>query len=234
MPSWLTGSGSALTGNDSALTATGVCAPLHPDFIKDGASFLTGSESVLTATTPPACEEPHPPIVDDGFLWLNNKVDPAGLMVKDGSDRLTTWINQFTGPHAAVDSQSADAHGVPIANSQKAVWTQNVQNGLPGMLWSRAAFTNQNAIYPDGTLNKPTADNEPVTILAVVRPFDLQGGHVLTLRLNNVDCEFMLEHYQPAPTYQQPMSAAQDVQGVLFEEGLIDYSNQTLLIDLFN
>lgn len=58
MPSWLTGTGSVETGNDSALTATGVCAPLHPDFIKDGTSFLTGQESVLTATTPPTCESP--------------------------------------------------------------------------------------------------------------------------------------------------------------------------------
>jgi hypothetical protein len=88
-----------------------------------------------------------------------------------------------------------------------------------------------NTAYPPGTFNKPTANNAPVTILAVVRSFDLQGGHVLTLRLNNLDCEFMMEHYGPAPAFQIPMSAAQDVQGVLFNDGIVNYSNQTVLID---
>ncbi len=172
-----------------------------------------------------------PPINDDGFLWLNNKVDPSGLLVKDGSNRTSLWINQFTGPSAAVDSPSQDAHGVALPVGQWPVWTPGAQGTLPGMLWSRAAFTNQNAIYPNGTLNKPSADSAPVTILAVVRPFDLQGGHVLTLRLNNLDCEFMLEHYGPNPLFQQGSSAAQDAQGTLFQQGLIDYSNQTVLVD---
>ncbi len=186
-----------------------------------------------TIARPSCFSELLPPIIDDGFLWLNNKLDPTGLLVKDGSNRATLWINQFTGPHAALDSPSKDSNGVVLPVGQWPVWTPGAAggNGLPGMLWSRAAFTNQNTAYPPGTLNKPSADNAAVTILAVVRPFDLQGGHVLTLRLNNLDCEFMLEHYGPNPAYQQGSSAAQDAQGTLFDIGLIDYSNQTVLVD---
>lgn len=234
MPSWLTGTVSELTGNDSVLTGAGVCPPFPDEMIADGASFPTGvTDSVLTATTPPACgPAPPDPEDPDGFLWLNNLANSTGLVVKDGSDRVTNWINQFTGIHAAVDSESQDAHGVPLSpNTLWPVWTPNAQNGLPGMLWTRAAGTNMNGTYPGGTLNKPSADGAPITIFAVVQSFDIQGGAILTLRLNNPDFETMMWLYGPAPGFQQGSSSAQDANGTLFDDGIINYANQTILVD---
>ncbi len=233
MPSWLTGQGSVLSGNDSALTATGVCAPLHPDFIKDGASFLTGQESVLTATTPPACEL-LPPIIPDGFLWLNNKVSPTGLMTKDSSNRVSTWFNQFTGPSAAVDAKSEQSPGVPTPVGQWPVWTEALQNGLPGMAWSQPNSTHMHGLYVPGTFNKPTADNAPVTILGVVRVADNIGGMMLTLRLNNNDLECGL-FTRGGGAFQIPMSSAQDTSGTIFAAGanvpiVYDFTGQTLLL----
>jgi hypothetical protein len=236
MPSWPTGQGSVGAGEDSALTADGVCAPLHPDFIKDGASFLTGRESVLTAAQPDPCGELLPPITPDGFLWLNNKLSPTGLMTKDGSNRVSTWVNQFTGVSAAVDATSEDAPGVPEPVSQWPVWTPTQQNGLPMMAWSRAAFTHMHGHYPLGTFNKPTADGAPVSILAVVRVSNPNptGGMFLTLRRNNDDLECGLYNYGGPSGYQAPMTCAQQNKGVIFGHGLtvdiFDFSGQTLIL----
>ena len=234
MPSWLTGIGSVPSGDDSALTATGVCAPLHPDFIKDGASFLTGTESVLTAATPDPCEL-LPPIIPDGFLWLNNKLSPDGLMVKDGSNRVSNWINQFTGVHAAVNALAESSPGVPMPVGEWPVWAPNLQNGLPGMVWSQPASTHLHGNYPLGTTNKPTADNAPVTILGVVRVADAIGGMMLTLRLNNDDLECgVFKRTLLGGTFQIPMSSSQDGNGVIFGHGLTpdvyDFTGQTLVV----
>ncbi len=55
--SYKTGQLSVKTGQGSALTASGVCAPFPHKFLTDGASFKTAKMGVLTATTPPSCDE---------------------------------------------------------------------------------------------------------------------------------------------------------------------------------
>ncbi len=185
------------------------------------------------------CGEGPPDINTDGFLWLNNTVaSPATMMTKDGSNRVSTWFNQVTGPHAAVDSKSEDSPGVPTPAGQWPVWTPATQNGLPMMAWSLAAFTHMHGLYVPGTFNKPTADNAPVTILAVVRVADNIGGMALTLRLNNNDLECGL-FTRGGGSFQIPMSSAQDTAGVIFGHGLtpdvFDFTGRTLLCEwVFN
>ncbi len=199
MPSWLTGSGSALTGNDSALTATGVCAPLHPDFIKDGASFLTGNESVLTATTPVPCNEP-PGFDRGGLFWY--KAD-AGV-TKNGSNQVSLWADQWPNHY---DMSPQDSGGTIAGVGQWPVWTPNLQNGLPGLIWTPCygCFngTLMQHIFPNGTLNKPTADDAPVTILAVAAMTDLRGGVIMTFRMNVLDYEVGMRQNG---LYQLPVS----------------------------
>ncbi len=202
----------------------------RPDCQPDGHQTADGHATIAR----PSCfDELLPPIVPDGFLWLNNKVSPTGLMTKDSSNRVSTWFNQFTGIHAAVDAKSEQSPGVPTPVGQWPVWTPATQNGLPMMAWSQPNSTHMHGLYVPGTFNKPTADNAPVTILGVVRVADNIGGMMLTLRLNNNDLECGL-FTRGGGAFQIPMSSAQDTSGVIFGHGLVpdvyDFTGQTLLL----
>jgi len=182
------------------------------------------------------CEEAAPPL-EDGFLWLNNThASPPSMMTRDGSNRVSTWFNQFTGVSAAVDAVSEDSPGIPTPVSQWPVWTPGVQNGLPMMFWERAQFTHMHGHYPAATFNKPTANGAPVSILAVVRVSNPNptGGMFLTLRRNNDDLECGLYNYGGPGGYQAPLTCAQQNKGVIFGHGLTvdiyDFSGQTLIL----
>lgn len=230
MPSWITGTVSVQTGNDSVPTAAGVCPPFPDEMIKDGASFPTGgTDSVLTATTPPDCDVEPTPWEEDGFFWVKS-YGGTDQFIKDGSNRVSKWINQFP---PDIDPEAVNDTGVPLPNVERPVWTSVVPGASRSMFrWNKTAGpvtsvgTNLNKIYPPSTLNEPTADGAPVTFYAVVMFLDSAGGNVVTLRLNNADCEMGYRRYDNAESI--PISSAQD--GHAYFTPRIDYSNQLILL----
>lgn len=152
-------------------------------------------------------------------------------MTVDGSNRTVKWINQFP---PLLDADNNDSFGFTLPVGQWPVWTPNVRNSLGAMMWSRAAHTNLNHYYPDPGPPRPTDNNEPVMLLAVVGVADNIGGNVLTYRFNNNDLEFGL-FTRAGGAYQIPMSNAQDAVGVVFGHGstvdVYDFTGQQLLCD---
>lgn len=200
------------------------------------AERIGGIEEVVSEDESIRVTNPNGPIVDlgigspdptDGFLWLRGDTNSAEYLTANGSNQVSLWQNQFP---PAISPEAIDVQGDPLPTAEWPVWHPDIQNGLGAVRWTRANGTNMNKVYPEGTLNQPTNDGEPVLVVAVVRPTDMYGGMVMTLRMNGTDCEFSNRYYNPAPLYQCPMSSNRDNDGVLWTS-FVDYTDQTLLMD---
>lgn len=235
---------SLLTGDDSVLTGAGVCPTAPPLLVKDAASMLTGFESILTAGNPTDCGSTIVSRPPDGFIWYRGDSNDAAYMTVDGSNRISRLINQFP---PDIDVTAVNSFGVALPNTQWPTWAANELNGLGGVTLDGSKSQFLNKIYPVGTLNMPTADGEPLRVLAVVRPNGLQSGGargtLLTMRMTNDDFECCL---RVASIFlfgevQIPVSSAQNSKAQYIGTGsgpfplgtalVTDYSDQNLLMD---
>lgn len=230
-----TGSIGVDTGSDSVDTACGTCAVAPPDLITDGASMQTGSESIDTATNPSACGSGIISAPPAGFLWLRADDSLPAYMTKNGSDQLSRWINQFP---PAIDVEAQNVFGVPTPNSQRPVYMAGLApNGRGGLHLdgSKSQFLLKR--YPNGTLNQPTADGEPLLIMAVVRPSAAMVdntfyGTALTMRHTNEDLECSLRRADIFlyGKVQIPMSSAQNAHAHYIGTGTAPYPNGTAFV----
>lgn len=221
-----TGATGVETGSDSALTSSGVCAPEPGQLITDGTSFATGAESLLTASNPLPCELAPP--TEDGFIWWRMDRNDPQLVTLEQSNGLRRIFNQFP---PDIDQQPVDSNDVLLPRVQWADWTPNVHNGLGMGRWFRSQATTYNKVYPPGTFDQPTNDDEPTLFLVVVKPLDVEGGIFVTNRLNNNDNEMGLRLYHPGGSANQlPITSEQDTNGYVFSDGIVSYNNQTILM----
>lgn len=159
------------------------------------------------------------------LFWF--KAD-AGV-TKNASNQVSKWADQSGN---GLDVTPVTSFGGLLATSQWPVYTTNVINGLPGLLYSHAAVTAMQHLYDAGTLNKPTADGAPFMALALVKMASLFGGYVVTLRLNDFDLEFGMRKTNLflIGNCQIPVSSAQD-SGAKIVQPVIDYTGLPLAMD---
>lgn len=147
------------------------------------------------------------------LFWF--KAD-AGVTA-NGSNQVNLWKDQ-TPNH--FDVIPIDNLGNPAGTANWPVFTPNVVNGLPGLLWNGAPGGVGSGTYlqyvPNPSLpppNVPTVDDAPVTVLALVHALSFNGGVVFCMRLRNQDleCGMRLAHIFGIGATQIPISNSQDV-----------------------
>ena len=182
---------SVAAGGDSALSATGVCAPAPGLFITDDASTTGAASSILSATSPLPCNGPQPPAPGaDGLYWF--KAD-AGV-THDGLSRVSQWNDQFPNHW---DVTPIDAFGVIGPPGTWPVFSNALAdqiNGLPVLQYRNASTMSLQHNFFAGCSNFPAASlpaavGVPVSVFASLRVKGPDLGIIVTHRLNDDDLE---------------------------------------------
>lgn len=231
--SFLTGVGSEPTGNDSVLTAAGVCAPFPGQFITDGASQLTSRfQTVLTAAQN-FCGPILPPnIVAKLVYWFKPDVG----VTQNGSNQVSLWKDQSGN---ARDILPQNSLGSLRPTSQWPVFTPSVfPSGLAGMTYVKGIGPNTGTLMtwvpPGNPPNQPTADGAGVTMLGFGMATGIDGpngGVFATLRLTSFDLElgYRVGSQPTLGTCTFYVSTNADHNAFL-DLGAVSYNNQVIVL----
>lgn len=174
-----------------------------------------GERNWIPVTLPP----PSPP--GSPLFWYKGD---AGVTM-DGFSRVSGWADQ-TANH--FDMSPQNSFGFPLPTGAWPVFTPNVVNGIPGMLYDGAATALQCLFAPGAGM--PTPDDAPVTVLALVKANSYLGGAVCTLRLSANDLQLGMIYDTPSGL---PGPAAEPIRcrGSKFIIPPIDYTNVVTVMD---
>lgn len=174
-----------------------------------------GERNWIPVTLPP----PSPP--GSPLFWYKGD---AGVTM-DGFSRVSGWADQ-TPNH--FDMSPQNSFGFPLPTAAWPVFTPNVINGIPGMLYDGAATALQCLFAPGAGM--PTPDDAPVTVLALVKANSYLGGAVCTLRLSANDLQLGMIYDTPSGL---PGPAAEPVRcrGSKFIIPPVDYTNVVTVMD---